>query len=368
MKQFLSFVRKEFHHIFRDVRTMMIIIGIPVAQILIIGFALSTDVKNVKMAVYDPSNDVSTRHIIQQLDASESFQFVQLLKTPEEADALFKADKINFAVIFGDRFNANLYHTGEASIQFLADASDPNSATVATAYATSIVAGYQQELMREMNIPVRIIPQTQMLYNPGMQSSYNFVPGLMGLILILICAMMTSIAIVREKETGTMEVLLTSPVKPVTIVIAKMTPYFILSWFILIVILLMSVFLLHVPITGNLIWLNVFSLIFIILSLALGLLISTLVNTQVAALLASGMGLMMPIMILSGMMFPIESMPVVLQWISSIVPARWFISGVRKVMIEGAGVSHIWTEMLILIGMAVAIITISLRNFKTRLE
>jgi ABC-2 type transport system permease protein len=213
-----------------------------------------------------------------------------------------------------------------------------------------------------------IIPQTQMLYNPGMRSSYNFVPGLMGFILILICAMMTSIAIVREKETGTMEVLLASPIKPIYIVLAKMTPYFVISWFILIVILLMSVFILGVPISGNLIVLNVFSLVFIVVALALGLLISSIVNTQVAAILASGMGLMMPIMIFSGMLFPIESMPTALQWVSGIVPARWYVSGVRKVMIEGAGLHHIWTEMLVLIGMATLIIAVSLKKFKTRLE
>lgn len=277
MKQFLSFVRKEFYHIFRDVRTMLIIIGIPVAQILIIGFAVSTDVKNVKLAVYDPSNDVSTRQIIQRLDASESFQLVYMLHSAEEAEALFKADKINFAVIFSDRFNESLYSPspnpspqgrGDAAVQFLVDATDPNQGTVASSYAASIIGDYQQELMQASS-PLRggaIIPQTQMLYNPGMRSSYNFVPGLMGFILVLICAMMTSIAIVREKETGTMEVLLASPIKPIYIVLAKMTPYFVISWFILIVILLMSVFILGVPISGNLIALNIFSLIFIVVA------------------------------------------------------------------------------------------------------
>ncbi|MDR0833150.1 MAG: ABC transporter permease [Candidatus Symbiothrix sp.] len=380
MKQFLSFVRKEFYHIFRDVRTMLIIIGIPVAQILIIGFAVSTDVKNVRMAVYDPSNDVSTQQIIHRLDASESFQLVRMLRSPEEAEELFKAGKINFAVIFSEHFNENLYHfqgiAGQASndnygaaVQFLVDATDPNQGTVASSYAASIIGDYQQELMQTSHLGIGvIIPQTQMLYNPGLRSSYNFVPGLMGFILILICAMMTSIAIVREKETGTMEVLLASPIKPVYIVLAKMTPYFVISWFILIVILLMSVFILGVPISGNLIVLNFFSLIFIVVALGLGLLISSIVNTQVAAILASGMGLMMPIMIFSGMLFPIESMPVVLQWVSGIVPARWYISGVRKVMIEGAGISHIWTELLVLVGMATLIIGVSLKKFKTRLE
>jgi ABC-2 type transport system permease protein len=379
MKQFFAFIQKEFHHIFRDVRTIMLIIGIPVAQILIIGFAVSTDVKNVKTAVYDPSNDISTQHIIQRLDASEYFDVVEILKSPEDIDRLFKEGKISFAVVFSERFDENLYRSsspplrggvGGGAVQLIADASDPNQGMVATSYAANILGDYQQELLgRDAARHVStIIPQIQMLYNPEMQSSYNFVPGLMGLVFILICAMMTSIAIVREKETGTMEVLLASPMKPMYIVISKMVPYFIISWFILVIILLMSVYVLHVPIVGSLLWLNIFSLVYIIVALALGLLISTLVNTQVAALLASGMGLMMPFMILSGMIFPIESMPPVLQWVSCVIPARWYIAGVRKIMIEGASVEHIWMEMSVLIGMIVVILGISLKKFKTRLE
>ncbi|MDR1682597.1 MAG: ABC transporter permease, partial [Candidatus Symbiothrix sp.] len=309
MKQFFAFIKKEFYHIFRDIRTVLMIIVIPVVQIFIIGFAVSTEVKYVKTAIYDPSNDVSTTRIIEQLKASEYFDVVEILHSPTDAEKLFKEGKINFAVIFGERFNESLYHTQDAVVQFIIDMSDPNQGNVANSYAASIIADYGQELMRERQIPIQIIPSVQMLYNPEMRSSYNFVPGLMGFIFIIICTMMTSIAIVREKETGTMEVLLASPVKPIYIVISKMIPYFIVSWFILILILLLSVFVLHVPITGNLIWLQVFSLLFVVVALALGLLISSIVKTQVAAMLASGMGMMMPMMILSGMLFPIESMP-----------------------------------------------------------
>jgi ABC-2 type transport system permease protein len=368
MKQFLIFVRKEFYHIFRDTRTMLIIIGIPVFQILIIGFAISTEVKHVQVAVYDPSNDVSTRQIIDRLGASEYFDIAGILKSPNEVEKVFKEGKIGLIVIFGENFNENLYHTGKASVQLIADKTDPNQGSIVTAYASSVIMSYQQELMQERQIPFQIIPEVRMLYNPEMRSAYNFVPGLMGMIFMLICAMMTSIAIVREKETGTMEVLLASPVKPIYIVVSKMVPYFLISWFIFIVILLMSVFVLKVPITGSLVWLNVFSLIFIIVALSLGLLISTLVNTQVAAVLFSGMGLMMPVMIFSGFIFPIESMPPALQWFSGIIPARWYIAGVRKLMIEGVPVYYVLKEMLILIGMATVIITVSLKNFKTRLE
>jgi len=367
MKQFLAFVKKEFYHIFRDIRTMLIIIGIPVIQIMIIGFAIRTEVKNVKVAIYDPSHDISTERIINRIGASEYFDIDRMLKSPDEAEEVFKQGKIGLIVVFGNNFNEKLYHTGEATIQLIVDGTDPNQASMVAAYVGSILADYQQELMRQQQVPFQIVPELRMLYNPEMRSAYNFVPGLMGMIFMLICAMMTSIAIVREKETGTMEVLLASPVKPIYIVIAKMVPYFLISWFIFIIILLMSVFILKVPITGSLIWLNVFSLIFIVVALSLGLLISTIVNRQIEAMIASGLGLMMPVIVLSGFIFPIESTPVVLQWFSSIIPARWYISGVRKLMIEGISMQYVLKELFILIGMAAFILMVSLKKFKKRL-
>ncbi|MDR1631596.1 MAG: ABC transporter permease [Dysgonamonadaceae bacterium] len=366
--QFFAFVRKEFYHIFRDVRTMLVIIGIPVIQILLIGFAISTEVKNVEVAVYDPSNDEVTNRIINQMDASEYFNVTRRLKSANEADEVFKKGQTGLVVVFCEGFGERLYHTGDAAIQLLIDASDPNHGTTVSSYAGSVIAGYQQELLQETNVPVRINPEIRMLYNPEMRSAYNFVPGLMGMIFMLVCAMMTSVAIVREKESGTMEVLLVSPVKPIYVVISKLVPYFIISWVIFIIILLLSVFVLGVPISGSLVWLNIFALIFIIVALSLGLLISTVVKTQVAAILASGMGLIMPVMILSGYVFPIESMPPILQWISGIIPARWFVSGAKKLIIEGVPVRFVLKEMLILLGMAILIITVSLRNIKTRLE
>ena len=368
MKQFLSFVRKEFYHIFRDTRTMMILIGIPIVQIILFGFAISTEVKNTKVAILDPSKDISTRRIIEHLDASEYFTVERVLNHANDVDEVFKEGIINLVVVFGDNFNENLLHTGEASVQLIADATDPNQATTITNYATNVINSYQQELMREYSIPFQIIPEIRMLYNPEMKGAFNFVPGVMGMILMLICAMMTSISIVKEKEMGTMEVLLASPMKPIYVVISKMVPYFAISCFNLITILLLSVFVLDVPVAGSLFWLSVLSLIFILVALSLGLLISNVVTTQVAAMLASGMGLMMPVIILSGMMFPIESMPNILQWLSAIIPARWYIAAVRKIMIEGAPVIYIAKEMTILLGMALFILAISLKKFKTRLE
>ncbi|MFV0419732.1 MAG: ABC transporter permease [Dysgonomonas sp.] len=368
MKQFISFVKKEFYHIFRDRRTMLILLGMPIVQIIIFGFAITTEVKNTQIVVLDPSKDISTQRIIEQIQASEYFSIVEVIDNPNEVDKVFKEGKVNFVVVFGENFNENLLHTGEASIQLIADATDPNQASMLSGYASNIIASYQQELMREYNIPIQIIPEVRMLYNPQMKGAYNFVPGVMGLILMLICAMMTSISIVREKEMGTMEVLLASPMKPIYIILAKVVPYLTLSAVNLTSILLLSVFVLKVPIAGSLFWLAVVSIVFVTVALGLGLLVSTIVKTQVAAILASGMGFMMPVMLLSGMIFPVESMPQILQWVSSIIPARWYVAAVRKLMIQGVDYIFIWKELVILLSMAIVLLVVSLKKFKVRLD
>ena len=271
------------------------------------------------------------------------------------------------AIVFSERFSDNLY-TGEAGVQIISDATDPNMATMQAGYATNIISMARQDMLPPGVRVSAIVPQVKLLYNPQMKSAYNFVPGVMGLILMLICAMMTSISIVREKETGTMEILLVSPVKPLFIILAKAVPYFVLSFVNLTTILLLSVYVLDVPVAGSLFWLIVVSLLFIFVSLALGLLISSVTRTQVAAMLASGLILMMPTMLLSGMIFPIESMPLLLQGISAVLPARWYIQAVRKLMIEGVDISLVLTEVSILAVMAVTLVTISFKKFKNRLE
>lgn len=383
MKQFIEFVRKEFFHIFRDRRTMLILLGMPIVQIILFGFAITTEVKNVKVAVLDPSNDVVTRKVIERVNANEYFSVTAFLHSPQEVMEAFRKGDIDMALVFDEQFANHLY-SGDAHIQLLSDATDPNMATTQANYAVKIIAAAQQELLIKAGVGISgsvgsgtataavakasIIPDIKLLYNPQMKSAYNFVPGVMGLILMLICAMMTSISIVREKETGTMEILLVSPMKPLYIILAKAVPYFVLSFVNLITILLLSVFVLHVPVAGSLFWLLAVSCIFIFVALALGLLISTLTNTQVAAMLASGLILMMPSIFLSGMIFPIESMPLVLQIIADFLPVRWYIQAVRKLMIEGVDISMVLTEVGILIAMAVVLITISFKMFKTRLE
>lgn len=368
MKQFLSFVRKEFYHIFRDRRTMLILLGMPVVQIILFGFAITTEVKNMKVSVLDYSKDVSTRQIIDKLNAGEYFNINQLLCSNDKIEESFRKSNSDLTIVFEANFDSNLRHTGKAKIQLIADATDPNNATILTSYAANIISDYQRNLMAQQQTPIQIIPQIKLLYNPGMQSAYNFVPGVMGLILMLICAMMTSISIVREKEMGTMEVLLVSPVRPLWMIIAKMVPYFVLSCVNLTTILLLSVYVLHVPVAGSIFSLALLSWIFIIVSLLLGLLVSTIARIQVEAMLFSGMVLMMPTVLLSGMIFPIENMPIPLQIVSHIILAKWYIIGVKRIMIEGLSISYARIEIGILIGMAIILMTVSLKKFNKRLE
>lgn len=363
MKQFLAFVRKEFYHIFRDARTMLILLGMPIVQILLFGFAITTEIKNIPFAVFDMSKDDTTEQIVNKLQSTEYFSLVENIDNYARAEQIMKEGDVSMVLIFGSEFNEDMHHLGSASIQVMIDATDPNQATTINNYVSSVLAEYQQM----EGSGYRIIPQVKMLYNPQLKGAYNFLPGVMGLIMMLICTMMTSIAIVREKERGNMEVLLASPIQPILIIIAKAVPYFTLSIVNLTTILLLSVYVLDVPIVGSLGMIIFASLIFILVALLLGLLISSLVNSQVTAMLFAGMGLMAPTMFLSGMMFPIDSMPAILQWVSSIMPARWYIEIIKKLMIQGVDSIYVIKEFAVLIMMIVVLLVINLKKFKVRL-
>ena len=373
MKQFIAFVRKEFHHILRDRRTMLILIGMPIVQIILFGFAISTEVRNVQTAILAPSLQTDVRKVMEQLDASEYFTVKYVVQSPDEIERLFRRNLIELAVVFPSDLHRLRFDSEE--IQILADATDPNLAVTRSTYAQTILRQAMHTLRQATTTSAYSQPDKQpvmvynkLLYNPQMKSAYNFVPGVMGLILMLICAMMTSISIVREKETGTMEVLLVSPVNPLFIILSKAVPYFVLSLLNLTTILLLSVFVLDVPIAGSLPALLGVSLLFIFVSLALGLLISCITHTQVAALLVSAMVLMIPTIILSGIIFPIESMPGILHVLSCLIPARWYVETVRRLMIEGVPLVYVWKEVAVMCLMAVVLITATARKFKNRLE
>ena len=359
MKEFWSFIIKETQHIMRDRRTMMILFGMPIILMLIFGFAISTDVRNVRTVVVMSQIDHQTQRMINALDESEYFKVLYKVHTPAEAEQLIRNQKADMGIVFSTDFASK--HGG---VQLIIDGTDPNMEQQYNNYASQIMG------TQLMNVMQRKAPNAialKMLYNPQMKSSYNFVPGIMGILLMLICAMMTSISIVREKERGTMEVLLVSPVRPFLIILAKAVPYLVLAFVVLLAILLMSRFVLFVPIAGSLWLILLVSTIYMFMALSLGLLISTIAKTQMAALLMSAVMLLMPCTMLSGMMFPIESMPHVLQWVAALIPPRYYISAMRKLLIMGVSFRYVLSEVVTLLGMTTLFLTVALLKFNKRL-
>lgn len=379
MKQFIVFVRKEFRHIFRDRRTMLILLVMPIVMIVLFGFAITTEVKNSRVAILDHSKDEVTMRITEHIRSNRYFSIVANVRSENDIQQMFLENRADIAVVFSHNFADNMLHTSKASVQLLVDGSEPNQASVRTGYMQQILAAYLQDYIQAershaqaaqgaaiMMPQMQIMPVTRMLYNPQSRSEYNFVPGVIGLILLLICAMMTSIAIVKEKETGTMEILLASPLPPIVIVVAKLVPYFVISCMNLATILLLSVLLLDIPIAGSVVGFIAISLLYILVSLLLGLFISNCVNSQLAAMLLSLL-LIVPTIYLSGLAFPIESMPEALQRASGIVPARWYVEVARKLMIQGVEMKYVMHETMVLVLMAVVLLGVSWKMFKTRL-
>ena len=367
MNQFFSFVKKEFFHIFRDKRTLFILLGMPVVQIIIFGFALTNEVKNAKFAVLDQSKDLATTQIITGLDASRYFDFSQSVTSYKEMEKLFRRGEVKLIIVFPAGFNNQLQHINQSQVQLIADASDPNTATTLTGYATTIIKDYQQRVNADRKLPYSIVTEARMLYNPQLKGAYSFVPGVMAMVLMLVCTMMTAITIVREKETGTMEVMLVSPVQPLKIILAKAVPYLLLSIINIASILLLSVYVLDVPVKGSMFLLMAEGVLFIITCLCFGLLISSVTDSQQTAMFISLTGMFLPTIMLSGFMFPIENMPLPLQLISNLVPAKWFYHIVKSVMIKGLGIQFIWKETLILAGMTFFLLALSIKKFKIRL-
>lgn len=368
MNQFLSFVKKEFYHIRRDKRTMFILLGMPIVQIIIFGFALTNEVKNSEIAILDQSKDAATSQLITEIKASRYFTLTALLHSPDEIAKTFQTNKAKIVLVLPSNFGSDLQHTNQAQVQLIADASDPNTATTLINYATAIILSYQQRINATQQIPMQINTQVRMLYNPQLKGAYSFVPGVMAMVLMLVCTMMTAITIVREKEMGTMEVMLVSPVQPMKIVVAKAVPYLLLSIVNIISILLLSVFVLGVPINGSLLLLMSESILFTITCLSFGLLISSVTASQQTAMFIALTGMFLPTIMLSGFMFPVENMPLPLRLLSNIVPSRWFYQIVRSVMIEGIGFSGVWKQTLILVAMTLFLITLAVKKFKIRLE
>ena len=364
--QLFSFVRKEFYHVLRDKKVLLILFGLPVVQVLLFGFVLSNEVKDSRVVIVDQARDGASRKLIDKLDASRYFDVERVSENKADIELEFQEGRIKAAIIFPANFQNDLQHGNKTQLQIITDGTDVNQANTIYGYISSIVFDFASEGSLQL-VPYRIMPEVRMLYNPQLLGAPNFVPGVMAMVLMLVCVLMTAVAIVKEKEMGTMEILLVSPMQPALVIISKAIPYLLLSLINLITIIALSVYVLDVPVKGNIFLLISVSTLFIGTCLSLGILISTNTDSQQTAMFISLIGMLMPTMLLSGFMFPIENMPLPLQIISNVVPSRWYYTIVKDVMIKGAGFESIWMETLIIGGMGLFFFLVSMKKFKIRL-
>jgi ABC-2 type transport system permease protein len=367
-RPFRGFVIKEFYHILRDKRTMLVLFGMPVAMMLIFGFVISNEVKDARIAVLDLSKDHVTMELTNKIVSSGYFKFYETLSSVKEIEKVFRKGDVKEVLIFEAKFAEKLGKEGKASMQIISDASDANFANLITNYTMGIVRTYVMQLNKDQVIPMQIIPEVRMIYNPGLKSVYLFIPGIIAMILMLISALMTSISIVREKELGTMEVLLVSPLRPLQIVLGKVIPYVCLAFLDAAIIIILGYTVFEMPVQGSLILLMLECLLFVLLALSLGILISTSTNSQQLAMMISMLALLLPTLLLSGFVFPVENMPRILQWLCHIMPPMYFIIILKSIMLKGAGLAFIWKQTLILAGLTLFFILVSTRKFKERLE
>lgn len=367
MKRFIAFVRKEFMHLLRDFRTVIVLFGIPLIQLILFGFVITTEIKNARIAILDLSGDEMTTAISNKILSSGYFILDQQIWSQNQIEPLFRQGKVKEVIVFEDNFGENFVKTGKAKIQIITDASEPNTANLLSNYTQNIVNSYLAE-QSPLKGNLLISTEPRMFYNEDLRSANMFVPGTITLILMLICALMTSISITREKEMGTMEILLVSPLRPIQIILGKVIPYMALALIDSIFIIGVGYFIFKVPVNGSLILLFGLCFLFILVALTLGIMISTMVKTQQSAMLISMVGLMLPTILLSGFIYPIENMPLILQWLSAIMPPRWFLLALKDVMLKGTGLFYIWKEVLFLLIILGVLIAISVKKFKIRLQ
>jgi ABC-2 type transport system permease protein len=367
MNAFKGFVIKEFKQIIRDRRTLVVLFGMPVIMLILFGFAIRNEANNVQIAIYDQSKDDLTKEIVQKMDASKAFTVVDYIASYKEIEQVFKEGEIKEVVVFAPDFKRNIVNGEGTEIQIITDATDPNLATIVQSYTSAVVRDFMEEQAGDEN-PSGIQPVVTMLYNPELKSVNLFVPGLIAVILMLVSALMTSISITKEKEMGNMEILLVSPLKPVQIIIGKVIPYLFLSIINVVVILILAEFIFKVPFRGSYLFFMVEAVLFIITALSLGVFISSVTNNQQTAMMIALAGLLLPTVLLSGFIFPIDSMPFPLQMVSHAIPAKWFLIIVRGIMLKGVGIAILWKETVVLLGISGLFIALSIKKFKVRLQ
>lgn len=368
MKALRGLLRKELFHILRDKRTLTVLLLLPVVQVVIFGYAIRTDVQDVRLAIVDPKPDIVTLRLRARLTGAKVFKPVAVLQNTAGLERLFQTGAAQAAIVFEPNFANNLGRGLPAELMIITDATEPNTGATIQAYALNIVQSFQRELQAKSPGAVQIIPRVRLRFNPTAESKNLFVPGLMAFVLTIISSLMTAITITREKETGTMETLLVSPLRPWQIIIGKVLPYLVIGFVSVIGVVIEGRLIFGVPLRGNIPLLLAEGTLFILVSLSLGVLISARTSSQRVAMTGALIGTMLPTMILSGFLFPIESMPRPLQIVSHIVPAKWFVIIARGIMLKGIGLEHLWQETLILLAMALILLAASTRSFHARLE
>jgi ABC-2 type transport system permease protein len=367
MKALLGLLRKESFHILRDRRTLLVILLLPVVQVVLFGYAVRTDVDRIRLAIVDPSPDALTVELRHRIAGGGLFRIVAVLPDAERLEPLFRKGTAQAALLFDPRFSEDLQRGLSPQILIVTDSTEPNTGATIEGYLLNTIYSFQRSLPARQ-AAVEIVAQPRLRFNPTAESKNLFVPGLMAFVLTIISSLMTAITLTREKETGTMEALLVSPLRPWQIIVGKVLPYLVIGFVSVVAVLLEARFVFDVPIRGSVPLLLAEGMIFIFVSLSLGVLISARSSNQRVAMTGALLGTMLPTMILSGFLFPIESMPRVLQWLSNVVPAKWFVLIARGIMLKGTGLSYLWMETLILGAMALILTALSIRSFHERLE
>jgi ABC-2 type transport system permease protein len=367
MSALWGLLRKEVYHIRRDRRTLAVLVLLPVLQVIIFGYAIRTDVKNIRLVIVDPEPDHATLALRSRLAATDAFQVLAVVSRTGELDRLFQRGDAQEAVVFEPGFATRLARGLPARVSIITDTTEPNTGNVVQSYALAVIQDYERELQSGASI-IRIVPDVRMRFNPTRESSNLFVPGLMAFVLTIISSLMTAISLTREKETGTMEALLVSPLRPWQIIVGKVLPYLGIGFVSVLGVIVEGRLVFGVPLRGSLLLLLGEGLLFILVSLSLGILISARTSSQRVAMLGALVGTMLPTMLLSGFIFPLESMPWLLQALANVVPAKWFVLVARSIMLKGAGLTYLWQPTLILLAMALALLFFSAQSFHERLE
>lgn len=367
MKALFGLLRKEVYHILRDRRTLVVIVALPVLQVIIFGYAIRTDVDHVRLAIVDPAPDSVTLAMRARFGAAGVFETVAVVPRIEQLEELFRRGTAQGAVVFEAGFAERLARGLPAGLLIIADATEPNTGSIVAAYAGAVVQSYQQETPPPVNA-VRIVPSVRMRFNPTRESSNLFVPGLMAFVLTIISSLMTAITLTREKETGTMEALLVSPLRPWEIIAGKVVPYLAIGFAAVVLVLVEALIVFRVPLRGSVLLLLFEGALYILVSLNFGILISSRTSSQRLAMLGVFLTTLLPNILLSGFIFPLESMPAVLRWISFVVPGRWFVTIARGIMLKGIGLEYLWRETLYMTALAFGLLVVSLRSFNERLE